>query len=49
MAYLRTCISEEIRTAIDFDNLRTVDLALFAIKKYMKSSMMSLTLQRIEL
>ena len=49
MAYLRTCISEEIRTAIDFDNLRTVNNALFQIKDYMKSSVMPLTLQRIEL
>ena len=29
MAYLRTCISEEIHTAINFDNLRTVNNALF--------------------
>ena len=26
-AYLRTCISEEIGTVIDFDNLRTVNNA----------------------
>ena len=49
MAYLRTCISEEIRTAMNFYNLRTVNNALFQIKDYMKSSMMSLTLQQIEL
>ena len=49
MAYLRTCISKEIRTAIDFNNLRTVNNALFQIKEYMKSSVMPLTLQRIEL
>ena len=49
MAYLRTCISKEIRTAINFDNLRTVNNALFQIKDYMKSSVMPLTLQRIEL
>ena len=49
MAYLMTCISEEIRKAINFDNLRTVDRALFCIKEYMKSSVMPLTLQRIEL
>ena len=47
--YLRTCISEEIRTAIDLDNLRTVNNTLFQIKDYMKSSVMPLTLQRIEL
>ena len=49
MAYLRTCISEEIRTAINFDNLRTVDQALFCIKGYMKSSVIPLTLQGIEM
>ena len=49
LAYLRTCISEEIGTAIDFNNLRTVNNALFLIKDYMKSSVMPLTLQRIEL
>ena len=49
MAYLRTCMSEEIRTAIDFDNLRTVNNALFQIREYMKSSVMPLTLQWIEL
>merc|ERR1711895_431382 len=49
MAYLRTCISEEIHTAIDFDTLRTVNNALFQIREYMKSSVMPLTLQRIEL
>ena len=48
-AYLRTCISEEIGTVIDFDNLRTVNNALFLIKDYMKSLVMPLTLQRIEL
>ena len=49
MAYLRTCISKEIHTAINFDNLRTVDRVLFQIKDYMKDSVMPLTLQRIEL
>ncbi len=49
MAYLRTCISEEIHKAIDFDNLRTVNNALFQIKEYMKSSVMLLTLQCIKL
>ena len=45
MAYLRMCLSEEIRTAIDFDNLRTVDRAIFDIRAYMTSSVMPLTLQ----
>ena len=39
------CLSEEIRTAIDFDNLRTVDRAIFDIRAYMTSSVMPLTLQ----
>ena len=29
LAYLRMCLSEEIRTAVDYDNLETVDKALF--------------------
>ena len=49
MAYLCMCLSEEIRTAIDFDNLRTVDRAIFAIREYMTSSVMPLTLQRLDL
>ena len=49
MAYLRMCLSEEIRTAVDFDNLRTVDKALFEIRAYMTSSVMPLTLQRLDL
>ena len=48
LAYLRTCISEEIGTVIDFNNLRTVNNALFLIKDYMTSWVMPLTLQRIE-
>merc|ERR1712240_830058 len=43
------CLSEEIRTAVDFDNLDTVDKALYDIKAYMISSVMPLTLQRLEL
>merc|ERR1712089_31313 len=49
LAYLRMCLSEEIRTAIDFDNLETVDKALHDIKAYMVSSVMPLTLQRLDL
>ena len=49
MAYLRMCLSEEIRTAIDFDNIRTVDKAIFDIRAYMTSSVMPLTLQRLDL
>ena len=49
LAYLRTCVSDEIRTAIDLDNLRTVQNALHHIKEYMMNSVMPLNLQRIEL
>merc|ERR1711873_153291 len=48
MAYLRMCLSEEIRTAVDFDNIRTVDRAIFNIRAYMTSSVMPLTLQRLD-
>ena len=34
------CLSEEIRTAVDFDNLDTVDKALYDIKAYMINSVM---------
>ena len=49
LAYLRMCLSEEIRTAVDYDNLETVDKALFEIRAYMMSSVMPLTLQRLDL
>merc|ERR1711873_377911 len=35
LAYIRMCLSEEIRTAVDSDNLETVDKALFEIRAYM--------------
>merc|ERR1712243_232106 len=43
------CLSEEIRTVVEFDNLRTVDKAIFEIRAYMTSSVMPLTLQRLDL
>ena len=49
MAYLRMCLSEEIRTAVDFDDIRTMDKAIFDIRAYMTSSVMPLTLQRLDL
>ena len=49
MAYLRMCLSEEIRTAVDYDNLETVDKALYDIRAYMTTSVMPLTLQRLDL
>merc|ERR1712089_70447 len=38
-----------IHTAIDFDNLRTVQNALHLIKEYMNISVMPLSLQRVEM
>ena len=49
LAYLRTCVSDEIHMAIDFNNLRTVQNALHQIKEYMKNLVMPLTLQRVKL
>ena len=49
LAYLQSCVSDEIHTVIDFDNLRTVQNTLHQIKEYMKNSVMPLNLQRIEL
>ena len=49
LAYLHMCLLEEIRTAVDYDNLETVDKALFEIRAYMTSSVMPLTLQRLDL
>merc|ERR1712240_411210 len=42
-------MGEEIRTAVDFDNLRTVNKALFEMRAYMTSSIIPLTLQRLDL
>ena len=48
MTYLRPCISEEIRTAIQFDYLKTVPEALNQIKQYLEMTVMPLTLQQLE-
>ena len=47
-AYLRMCISEEIRTAIQFDYLKTVPEALHEIKTYLDMAVMPLTLRQLE-
>ena len=44
LAYLRMCISEEIRTAIQLDYLTTVPEAINVIKQYLEMAVMSLTL-----
>ena len=49
LTYLRTVVSDEIRTAIDFDGMRTVANALHKIRKYLNIVVMPLTLQRLEM
>ena len=41
-------MSDEIRTAINFDNVRTVNHALHQIKEYLDMAIMPLCLQRLE-
>ena len=45
LAYLRTCVSDEIRTAINFDSVRTVQNALHQIKEYLDMAIRPLNLQ----
>ena len=44
LAYLRMCVSDEIRGAVGFDHQRTVEEALYDIKQYLDKSVMPLTL-----
>ena len=48
MAYLRPCLSEEIRTVVQLDFLRTVGEAIDAIKNYLEQAVMPLTLRQLE-
>ena len=48
LAYLRMVISEEIRSAVEFDHLDTVHEAIHAMKKYLEQAVMPLTLRRLE-
>ena len=48
MAYLRPILSEEIRTAITFDHMETVNEALRAVKQYLEHAVMPLNLQRLD-
>ena len=48
LAYLRMCISEEIRTAVQFNYLKTVPEALYEIKTYLDMAVMPLTLRQLE-
>ena len=49
LAYLCTCVSDKIRTAINFDSVRTVQNALHMIKEYLNMAIMPLTLQRVKI
>ena len=48
LVYLQTVVSNEIRTAINFDSVRTVQNALHQIKEYLNMEVMPLNLQRLE-
>ena len=48
LAYLRMCVSEEIRSAVSFDHMKTVQEALYDIKKYLDKAVMPLTLRQLE-
>ena len=48
LAYLCTCVSDEIRTAINFDSVRTVQNALHHIKEYLDMAIMPLNLQQLK-
>ena len=48
LAYLCTCVSDKIRTVINFNSVRTVQNALHMIKEYLNITIMPLTLQRVE-
>ena len=44
LAYLRTVVSDKMRTAINFNGMRTVVNALHEIRKYLNIAVMPLTL-----
>ena len=48
VAYLCICVSDEIRTAINFDSVRTVQNALHQIKENLNMAIMPLNLQWLE-
>lgn len=48
LAYLCTVVSDEIRTALNFDSIRTVQNALHQIKEYLDMAVVPLNLQRLE-
>ena len=48
-AYLCTVVSDVIRTAMNFDGIRSVPNALHDIKNNLNMAVMPLTLQRLEI
>ena len=49
LAYLHNVVSDKIRTAINFDGIRTMPNALCKIKEYLNIAFTPLTLQRLEM
>ena len=49
LTYLRIFVSDEIRTAINFDSVRTVQTALHQIKEYLDMAIMPLNLQWLKI
>ena len=49
LAYLQTVVSDEIRTAINFDGMNTVARAIHEIRRYLNMAVMPLTLQLQEM
>ena len=47
MAYMRPCLSEDIRTAIEFDELNSVNQAITRIQEYLATSVRPITLQQL--
>ena len=48
LAYLRMVVSDKIRSAIQFDHLKTVHEAIHAMKQYLDKAVMPLTLRQLE-
>ena len=48
LAYLHMCVSDEIRTSVSFDYLKTVEEALYHMKQYLDMAVMPLTLRQLE-
>ena len=49
LAYHRTVVSDEIRTAVNFDSITTEARAIHDIRTYLDDAVIPLTLQRLEM